>query len=29
MFFCSTLAVGLVKSGKVQGIDMSRETYVR
>jgi hypothetical protein len=29
MFFCSALAVGLVKSGKVQAIDMSTETYVR
>jgi hypothetical protein len=29
MFFCSALAVGLVKSSRVQAIDMSTETYVR
>lgn len=29
MFFCAALAIGLVKSGKVQAISMDRETYVR
>ncbi|GAB4819493.1 hypothetical protein N2152v2_006539 [Parachlorella kessleri] len=29
MFFCATLAIGLVKSGKVQSINMERETYMR
>ena len=29
MFFCATLAIGLVKSGYVQGIDMSRDTYLK
>lgn len=29
MFFCAALAIGLVKSGKVQAISMDRDTYVR
>ena len=29
MFFCATLAIGLIKSGKVQSINMERETYMR
>lgn len=29
MFFCATLAIGLVKSGKVQAIGMSPETYCK
>ncbi|KAK2076286.1 hypothetical protein QBZ16_001218 [Prototheca wickerhamii] len=29
MFFCASLAIGLVKSGKVQSINMDRETYMR
>lgn len=29
MFFCAALAIGLVKSGKVQAISMDRETYVK
>ncbi|KAL4451586.1 hypothetical protein ABPG75_007248 [Micractinium tetrahymenae] len=29
MFFCAALAIGLVKSGKVQAISMDRETYMR
>lgn len=29
MFFCASLAIGLVKSGKVQSINMERETYMR
>ena len=29
MFFCAALAIGLVKSGKVQAISMDRETYIK
>ena len=29
MFFCAALAIGLVKSGRVQGITMDRETYMK
>lgn len=29
MFFCATLAVGLVKSGKVAAINMDRDTYMK
>jgi drug/metabolite transporter (DMT)-like permease len=29
MFFCAALAIGLVKSGKVQAINMERETYLK
>lgn len=29
MFFCATLAIGLVKSGKVQAINMDRATYIK
>ena len=29
MFFCAALAIGLVKSGRVQGIAMDRETYMK
>ena len=29
MFFCASLAIGLVKSGKVQSINMDRDTYMR
>lgn len=29
MFFCASLAIGLIKSGKVQAINMERETYMR
>ena len=29
MFFCAALAIGLVKSGKVQATSMDRDTYVR
>jgi hypothetical protein len=29
MFFCASLAIGLVKSGKVQSINMERETYIK
>jgi hypothetical protein len=29
MFFCSTLAVGIVKLGYVESVNMSTETYVK
>lgn len=29
MFFCATLAIGLVRTGVVQGINMDRETYIK
>lgn len=29
MFFCASLAIGLVKSGYVSAISMERETYLR
>ncbi|PSC67133.1 magnesium-translocating P-type ATPase, partial [Micractinium conductrix] len=29
MFFCAALAIGLVKSGRVQAISMDRETYTK
>ena len=29
MFFCAALAIGLVKSGRVQGIGLDSKTYMR
>ena len=29
MFFCASLAIGLVKSGKVQSINMDQETFMK
>jgi hypothetical protein len=28
MFFCAALAIGLVRSGKVQSINMDQQTYM-